>query len=1679
MADALLRALGFKDGPEQRNSLKTNKARQDKGQHDKDRQDKDQQDNDQQNNDQQNSDQQNSDQQNSDQHNEELKTAKNADDEGAGAEPAEEQSKKVSGHARSLSDRLSALKLKYLQGPAVCRSEISKKATMPFTLKAFKTDMTGGAFNLRKAVLNMAFDFGAVTWQLLTYKESFNPKAVLPEAEGLWRKGYFAKSEFAGTGRCYTLTEKGKSILGSKESARVLGRDRTDPNLISASEYEKKALDSLYLSAALQFMDDNGEYIDFDGKARICNAFLISMSQKMGDPETDPEQILNIGLFDNADPLELAVETDNMIKAHGSELDKIRVFGTDGAAAHDLAEMIREEYGSIARFEKVDITAYCAETIAGGQTNYLSELILFNDEIEERRKEKEELQKAAEKDQKEAEEEAIRAAEEEKPDTDSGPAEDTGLSIPVIVETQVVVTDDEDEQEKGPSQEDEKAAADEDDFEIPAPEVYVFRNPESIGKFESLTADEISCVKENYTKMLASDLIYCAMAYIRAASKRNDGFIEDCRKLAYAVNDPAEDCEYDSDRIFHIYLGKGESELDQYLYVSAAIRTLFTSDNGYDYTLRQLLDNIRSNEIVSGSNSLSNFLYQLYEFKNEYHCGIDKYADYRVSENLLREERIKKLQERASSLYAAYVVEKRGGTANQRRLEYTKRYIFAKGGTISELLQAVISNNVELLDTVCEFMKDLLISDGAEIKKENISSFKIDKLIEEGWNDAAKYISLVRKSSRLMGSLRQNLYQRINEVAAVISEWVFLSKEWSQTTDEGNRAYSTLRPQLLSAIDEFVNEREKEIGSVPISKESYAGWVVLRDTLQEMQKRIEGNYSGLEHKYFYIRFLKNNKVLLNQEYLPEFDIEVPEIKDLSMLKRIEAHAEENEIPLKEQLNNWCHDDFGSVRNILSYLMEANREKFEGEEYFDEALQYATKETANKKLEFIENLELAQSYGQIDSTSEDSKDRILKIIDDWYSWSESTGNYGFFKCILRGYQKKITEDAKKRESEIRSELDVTLKRGRTLNLDSEAMKAYVQRIRDAIDAQNYTYAEDMILRLGAGDTGVGLDLLEEDYLKLFWKEFDQNYIATAGASRSLEYKYERFQRENKDTRAARSLISLWLSNGGHMGEDRIQKLMYMLGFAVDRAAEKPRIAGKIENYVITLLKNPNGKKANYKHPIAAFGSVAVQNGIRVVCLYGTYDADRLIEMYREIGDAMNTIVLLDTALNRDQRQRLARKVKKEAAKSIFGLIDRVAFMFLANNYTDAKISKMLMSVIMPFSYYQPYVYDSSSPIPPEMFIGRKTELNNIEDPNGANILYGGRQLGKSALLHMAKAEVDRNEKGDRAVLVDVKGLDEKASCLKVSQYLIDDGILEESAETDDWSVLSRAIRKRLTQEEDRIPYLLLLIDEADAFVESSEKIGYSPFDKLLEIQNIEQERFKFVIAGLRNVVRFNRDNAISGNRSITKFGALAIRPLAYAEARELLEVPLNCLGLRFPKEKEALVSMIFASANYFPGLIQLYCAKLIEAMTKDDYAGYDQDRTPPYEVVEKHIKKVLADTGFQYQIREKFMITLKVDEGNDDYYYAIALLMAYLYNNFSNDEGYTPDDIYEIAVEYGFGKIVKLGIKKVKALMEEMCELNVFHQLTENHFKFSRYNFYQMMGDKSKVEEEILSYMEGK
>lgn len=151
-----------------------------------------------------------------------------------------------------------------------------------------------------------------------------------------------------------------------------------------------------------------------------------------------------------------------------------------------------------------------------------------------------------------------------------------------------------------------------------------------------------------------------------------------------------------------------------------------------------------------------------------------------------------------------------------------------------------------------------------------------------------------------------------------------------------------------------------------LSKES--GKIVLVQTLRELEQRLSGGYKEGTYKYYYIDFLKSDKVLLDEDFLPILD-EVLELPDFSIMSRIQSHCDENETDLSDRLQKIFagDDDYGSASLILKYF-DCQGKNLSSEEYekynIEKAIVYPLRDLENKRKEFIEDIELAQSYGQI-------------------------------------------------------------------------------------------------------------------------------------------------------------------------------------------------------------------------------------------------------------------------------------------------------------------------------------------------------------------------------------------------------------------------------------------------------------------------------------------------------------------------------------------------------------------------------------------------------------------------------------------------------------------------------------------------------------------------------------------
>ena len=1183
-------------------------------------------------------------------------------------------------------------------------------------------------------------------------------------------------------------------------------------------------------------------------------------------------------------------------------------------------------------------------------------------------------------------------------------------------------------------------------------------------------------VEQNLHAMLECGDFASASAYLHAAAHfAPDSWKQLNQELAYALFAPLQKVRYSSDVLTDVYFTQSMGEPHEGLAVSAMLWNFYLDHTPYDYGMQSLLGTAKSFGLLKEAAGLSDALYTLMQFKTEAQSGADKYADYRLKDKSRMEERVKELQRKAREYEDTFVRGHITENGSNRRFIETQKLMFAPDGNLANALHSVAEGEREMFDLVHDYVAEAFLEDEEEgaphFEMQNVSADKIDRLIDDCWHRAGSLVLIQRRSSRLVGAFRSSLQKRLEKIAVLLTQWVKCSDALG--IDEMNSslpAYRKMHGRLLEHLEK-AQESVQETALPTWERQ------VLSHTIGEIVRRLRGDYEEKEQRFFYADFLRTPYVLLDEDFLPRVTQPVGDLESFFPLRRIEQHfaAEKPAFAVRLQEILDGSDDLGSARLIVSYLdatgepptpeVRAMLERMEP----DSIIAHAER----VKKGFIESLELAQSYGQIESAIEDKKEKILETVEAWFVRCQENLDYGFFAAIVEAFKKKIDDDAEHRGKALRTELD---KLQTTLppaadEEESERREAKIEKIRRMIDIKNYTVAEDMLHRFGEDADDSPLESLQTDELRDFLRFYDSSYNKVYGSSRTLS-SVVHLRGRNKETRGGEALLNAWPKSGrGANQSAMIKDLLRGLGFSVASVKALSPI-GKTENYEV-LLEEAAGGRRNYAHPFAAFGSRATQMPFRVICLYGKFDADALIDRFKEIGTAKPTLVFLDYALQKDQRNRLARKTKLEIPECCFAVIDRVVIGYLAEHYAETKINRMTLAITMPYTFYQPYIPNAANAMPPEMFMGRKEALDKIVNPQGENIVYGGRQLGKSALLRMAEYTVNRMGDGSRALMVDVKSCDVGEAALRISREFADSKILAADFETRDWTDLARAIRLRLNETSERIPYLLLLIDEADAFIESCKAVDYRPFEELKNIQTIGQERFKFVIAGLRNVVRFDKE-ALSKNSVLAHLKSYTVRPFSATEARELLEVPLACLGLRFSEEKQALVSTILATTNYFPGLIQLYCYKLLEAMKKD-YAGYEEANTPPYEINEKHIKKVLAEADFMQDIYNKFDITLRVDE--DCYYHILAILMADLYHDGENSEGCLPKDLLKRGKDYGIKKMEMLSLENVHALMEELRELNIFRLTAGGRYLFARYNFFQLMGSKEHLENELLTYME--
>jgi hypothetical protein len=552
---------------------------------------------------------------------------------------------------------------------------------------------------------------------------------------------------------------------------------------------------------------------------------------------------------------------------------------------------------------------------------------------------------------------------------------------------------------------------------------------------------------------------------------------------------------------------------------------------------------------------------------------------------------------------------------------------------------------------------------------------------------------------------------------------------------------------------------------------------------------------------------------------------------------------------------------------------------------------------------------------------------------------------------------------------------------------------------------------------------------------------------------------------KQAEHAANMLESWfaMKKSARASADQIRPLLEGLGFT-PLEIRQIRTKGKLARFE-TVVHAVRDKRLC---PVAHYGSQA-RGRYQLLCTWDRPTEEDLVNGVAELAHSDPVIILYFGRLTEVRRRNLAFRCRER--RKTFLVLDDISIIHLCGEKEPRLPS--FFRCTLPFTFIEPYTITAGL-VPPEMFYGRERERDTIIDPMGSCFIYGGRQLGKTALLR----DVERilSEKGDHVIArwVDLKaegvGYNRAADDVWhiIRQELKDRGVLDKTTDHGTPERLFGHIRAWLDTDSKR--RILLLLDEADKFLEADSADEFIRSAKLKGLMDQTNRRFKVVFAGLHNVLRTTRMQ----NHPLAHYGEpICIGPLLdngeVREARSLVVQPLASLGYHF--ESEDMIIRLLSQTNYYPSLIQLYCNQLLKHINEPARNVFDTRSTPPFVITSKHVDDAYRSQQLRKAIRDRFIWTLDLD----DRYKVIAFAIA-LYSGGLGETGH--DDfslgwIREQAMTWwAEGFKTRETEDAFRVLLEEMVGLGILRVSPDGRYSLRSPNLITMIGTREEIESEL-------
>ena len=1172
---------------------------------------------------------------------------------------------------------------------------------------------------------------------------------------------------------------------------------------------------------------------------------------------------------------------------------------------------------------------------------------------------------------------------------------------------------------------------------------------------------------------------------MRALTQMHPDVYAEWLKWACATADPAYTGGRNATRLQEIYPDANYSDLaNSALAVSSYIRMYFSNDAAKEYWVKST-DAVAATQVLKQMSGLRELMQRLQNYVDANQHGINEATLLTMRQESGIEDKFAGLKSKANDLLKARLTET---TVSNPRVKNLFELLFDNNSLMIDALQCICEDKkgdaARISEAIEAIAPDLLKN----------SQTAIESWIEDLWDNSTKKMKGKGANDPIKGSGRNSAVNRTKNALSVINEWIELCIHDAEFSEQNIVAAAAEVKHLAKLIAVAIADVNTYKIALRDDVAGYGALSILEDTLKYFAALMNGEESLADVSLLFNAEVSAYEAMAVEEdgtvyIIPAEDMVVPyEQCDIlaNIMKEASVSAEDAALHfVTKSMTNIDENggNFGNGRYLLNCVAKMYQPSLFAE-YSD--ADYAEKTKAAAAIVAIEDrkfhahMEMAQGYGWF--TSYDEQERIERAVAAQCEMYKIINNFSAcVECMKRTYNWCRQTARSINHDRLMAELNEVVK-----GYGAEESNATIVRIRKLIEQDCYTAATAEIRKINK-DNGLVIEdsaAISESEFSFFVQNFQAYYTAVRDVNSGME---KVFVNRNRHVHkgyvsTGTEMMRAWPQSPEAVNPYNIKRFLNPLLYQMN-ILDVAQIGTPNEGHVVVRLEAQ--EKIEHTHPIADFGTRILAGGLDIFFLGGNKEARSYFDMIRTvIGKATGhaAIFLVNSAMTLSARRQLVSMIWHELRSTVPVLVlDRALALYVAEHSKEQRWNVMLQCAI-PFAMIKPYTENSSAQQPPEMFVGRVEELRRLKtfDQDGCILVYGGRQLGKSAILYRVEQEVHKPKESIYAVYCSIKDMNaaEAVRHIVLSMRRKNVPDVEHISLEASWSDMCFGINVILTEHPEM--KIMLLIDESDILLGKDKETNYSALSAIKRVQDALGNRFKYVFAGLHNVMRLHHNEALANNSDMPKMGFINIKPLDYAEAETLLKKPLSYMGFMFneSEEQQALISMILSTTNYYPGLIHYYCASLLN--TFGDGHTEPAPSKPPYELDNKLILKLLQKKEFMEQTKQKFMMTLGIDKDEHQYYSILAYLMAYCYDeNESQVNGVSVDEICEAAEMTDITVISKLESTQVETLLDELCELNILysvHGSVPKRYVFSRPAFKDMLGTQDDVMEALLNYI---